>query len=101
MLGGGHGIIRGGDLESRSISGEYHLSCSNIEVQPSQIVVFEVACFADYWIDEGGNIVLDFDFDPANYEIVCPALTIELLTAPMVAPRPYRAATKQRASGRR
>jgi hypothetical protein len=79
---GGHGIIRLGDVETRAISGGYHLSCNDIEVQPNQIVVFEVAFVANYWIDLGGNIVLDFHFDPGNYEIMCPALNIDLLTSP-------------------
>jgi hypothetical protein len=81
---GGHGFIRWGDVETTYISGGYHSSCSDIEIQPNQIVVFEVAFVANYGIDFGGNIILDFDFDPGNYEIPCPALTVDLLTPPTV-----------------
>jgi hypothetical protein len=79
---GGWGPFGDGDLESKNISDTYHLSCSDILVQGDQVVIFEVSCVASYWIDEGGDIVLDFDFDPANYQIMCPALNIDLLTPP-------------------
>ncbi|HVT53911.1 MAG TPA: hypothetical protein VHE77_20195 [Dongiaceae bacterium] len=80
---GGWGLIGGsGDIGADTISGTYHLSASDIQVQPNEIVVFEVACTAGWWIDEGGSIVLDFDFDPGGYQVMCPALQIDLLTAP-------------------
>jgi hypothetical protein len=80
---GGWAPIGGsGDLNATSIFGAYHLACSDIQVQGNQIVVFEVACSADWWIDEGGDITLDFDFDPGAYKVACPALHIDLLTPP-------------------
>ncbi len=72
----------GGTIKAESIFGSYALSCNDIQVQSNQIVVFEVACSADWWIDEGGSIVLDFDFDPAGYRVMCPALQVDLLTQP-------------------
>ena len=62
--------------------GSFALSCSDIQVQPGQIVVFEVACRAEWWIDFGGSITLSFDFDPAGRQLMCPALQVDLLTAP-------------------
>jgi hypothetical protein len=71
-----------GTIESTNIFGTYALSCADIHVDPGRIVVFEVACSADWWIDMGGSITLDFDFDPAGYQVMCPALQVDLLTAP-------------------
>jgi hypothetical protein len=71
-----------GTIEAENIFGSYALSCNDIQVQSNQIVVFEVACSAKWWIDLGGSIVLDFDFDPAGYRVACPALQVDLLTAP-------------------
>ncbi len=79
---GGWAPISEGDLESHDVSGAYHLSCSDIQVQGNQLVVFEVACLANWWIDEGGSIVLDFDFAPGDYQVACPALNVDLLTPP-------------------
>jgi len=79
---GGWAEIGGsGDLDADPISSTYHLSATDIQVPANEMVIFEVACMANWWID-GGSIVLDFDFDPANYSIMCPALTIHLLTPP-------------------
>ncbi len=39
-----------GTIEAENVFGTYALSCSDIQVQPNQIVVFEVACSAD-WVD--------------------------------------------------
>jgi hypothetical protein len=71
-----------GTIESQDIFGSYPLSCADIPVDPGQFAIFEVACIADWWIDEGGSMTLDFDFDPAGYQVLCPALQIDLLTAP-------------------
>jgi DNA-binding transcriptional MerR regulator len=72
------------DMETDFISAPYHVSSDFIIVQPDQIVVFEVAFLAVYTIS-GGHIILDFDFDPGNYKIMCPALQIDLLTPPVTA----------------
>ena len=71
-----------GTINSQDIVGTFALSCSDIQVQPGQIVVFEVACLANWWIDEGGSITLSFDFDPAGRQLMCPALQVDLLSAP-------------------
>jgi hypothetical protein len=71
-----------GTINAQDVVGSFALSCSDIQVQPGQIVVFEVACFADWWIDEGGSITVSFDFDPAGRQLMCPALQVDLLTAP-------------------
>jgi hypothetical protein len=71
-----------GTINSQDIVGTFALSCNDIQVQPGQIVVFEVAGSADWWIDEGGSITLSFDFDPAGRQLMCPALVVDLLTAP-------------------
>jgi hypothetical protein len=71
-----------GTINSQDVVGSFALSCSDIQVQPGQIVVFEVACLANWWIDEGGSITLSFDFDPAGRQLMCPALQVDLLTAP-------------------
>ena len=71
-----------GTINAQDVVGSFALSCSDIQVQPGQIVVFEVACLANWWIDEGGSITLSFDFDPAGRQLMCPALQVDLLTAP-------------------
>ena len=71
-----------GTINSQDVVGSFALSCSDIQVQPGQIVVFEVACRAEWWIDLGGSITLSFDFDPAGRQLMCPALQVDLLTAP-------------------
>lgn len=79
---GGYALFGGsGDIKSENVFGAYNLSCSDIQVDGDQLVVFEVACSADWWID-GGSIVLAFDFDPARRWVACPVLNVELLTEP-------------------
>lgn len=70
-----------GTINSKDINGTFALSCANIQVQPGQIVVFEVACLATWWIDDG-SITVSFDFDPADRKLLCPSLNVDLLTAP-------------------
>jgi hypothetical protein len=70
-----------GPVVSEAISNVSHLSCTEIEVQGDQLVVFEVGLFANISIDDG-NIAMSFD---TPNEILCPALNIELLTAPVAA----------------
>jgi hypothetical protein len=79
---GGWGPFGSGDLESRDVSGTFALSCNDILVQGDELVIFEVSCVPSYWIDSGGDIVLDFDFAPSDFKIMCPALNIDLLTPP-------------------
>lgn len=71
-----------GSINSEDIVDTFNLSCNNIAVDPGRIVVFEVACSADWWIDMGGSITLDFNSNQAGRQLVCPALQVELLTAP-------------------
>ncbi|GAB2175896.1 hypothetical protein [Dongia sp. agr-C8] len=71
-----------GSINSVDITGAFDLSCSNIAVDPGRIVVFEVACSADWWIDFGGSITLDFNSNTAGRQLLCPSLQVELLTAP-------------------
>jgi hypothetical protein len=71
-----------GSINSVDITGAFDLSCSNIAVDPGRIVVFEVACSADWWIDFGGSITVDFNSNPAGRQLVCPSLQVGLLTAP-------------------
>jgi hypothetical protein len=71
-----------GSINSVDITGSFDLSCSNIAVDPGRIVVFEVACSADWWIDFGGSITVDFNSNVAGRQLVCPSLQVELLTAP-------------------
>jgi len=78
----GGGPFSAGSIAAENIFGTYPLSCRDIQVQASQTVVFEVACTADWWIDAGGSIVLDFDSAPSAYQVACPSLNVELLTAP-------------------
>ena len=75
----GGGIFGLGSVEPKIISETAHLNCTNIEVQGNQVVIFEVAFVAEYSIDDG-NIGLEFK--SAEREILCPALTVELLTRP-------------------
>ena len=92
------GALFGGspDAEGRDINSTYNLSCRNILVQPNQLVIFEVALFADYWIDNG-LITLHFNKDPY---IKCPVLVVELLSSPKVASTNARLGqrTRKRAS---
>jgi hypothetical protein len=71
-----------GSINSKDITGTFGLSCSNIAVDPGRIVVFEVACSADWWIDMGGSITVDFNSNRAGRQLLCPSLQVELLTAP-------------------
>jgi hypothetical protein len=71
-----------GSINSTDIVGTFGLSCSNIAVDPGRIVVFEVACSADWWIDFGGSITVDFNSNVAARQLMCPSLQVELLTAP-------------------
>jgi hypothetical protein len=75
-------IASPGTINSQDIAGTFALSCADIQVQPGQIVVFEVACLAEWCIDEGGSITVEFNFDPAGQQLMCPALQVDLLTAP-------------------
>jgi hypothetical protein len=75
----GGGIFDVGAVGDRGVSATTHLSATNIQVQGSRIVVFEVAFVADYSIDDGS---IDIDFASGNRSVVCPALNIELLTPP-------------------
>ena len=52
-----------------------------IEIR-NQIVVFEVACSARWSIDLGGSIDIIFDSAPANYQVMCPMVQVDLLTVP-------------------
>jgi len=69
------------DVEERkNILDIFHLAQAFVLVQPTQIVVFEVAFVAVYDIDSG---FIDFDFSSDIFaRIMCPALQIDLLTAP-------------------
>ncbi|WP_395022716.1 hypothetical protein [Dongia sp.] len=71
-----------GSINSVDLVGSFDLSASNIAVDPGRIVVFEVACSADWWIDFGGSITLDFNSNVAARQLLCPSLQVELLTAP-------------------
>lgn len=71
-----------GTINSKDIVGTFGLSCSNIAVDPGRIVVFEVACSADWWIDMGGSITVDFNSAQAGRQVMVPSLQVELLTAP-------------------
>lgn len=78
--GGSELLQQGGDLETHNVDGTlHHLSCADIEVESGQTVVFEVALDAGYSIDNG-SITLDFDY--SDFSVLCPGLTVELLTAP-------------------
>ncbi|GKS65364.1 hypothetical protein YTPLAS72_26680 [Nitrospira sp.] len=75
----GGGIFGFGDVLSSTISDTAHLSCKNIEVQGNQLIVFDVALTAEYSIDDGN---VSIDFASGSQEIVCPGVTVELLTPP-------------------
>jgi hypothetical protein len=79
---GGQSPIGSGGIQSENIVGAYNLACNDIQVPAGEFVVFEVACSATWWIQEGGSIVLDFDFDPGAYKVMCPVLQADLLTQP-------------------
>jgi hypothetical protein len=70
-----------GDIKAQNFNNSYNVSCTNIEVQDQEIVVFEVSLEAiNYWID-GGSITIDFASNPDD-EVLCPTLNVELLTPP-------------------
>lgn len=75
----GGGIFDVGAVGDRDVSATTHLTASNIQVEGSRIVVFEVAFVADYSIDDGS---IDIDFASGDRSVVVPALNIELLTPP-------------------
>ena len=75
--------------DSDNIFGTFNLSCSKILVESDQIVLFEVGMVASYTINNG-SVALSFcdvvqgDLPLFDGSIICPALNIELLTAPGV-----------------
>jgi hypothetical protein len=75
----GGGIFDVGAVGDRDVSASTHLSASNIQVEGSRTVVFEVAFVADYSIDDGS---IDIDFASGDRSVIVPALNIELLTPP-------------------
>jgi len=81
----GGGIFDVGAVGDRDVSATTHLSATNIQVEGSRIVFFEVAFVADYSIDDGS---IDIDFASGDRSVVCPALNIELLTPPGPGLRP-------------
>jgi hypothetical protein len=71
-----------GDIKFQSFNNSYTVSCTNIEVQDQEIVVFEVSLEAiNYWID-GGSISFDFADSGSGNEVLCPTLNVEMLTPP-------------------
>jgi len=70
-----------GGYQRHYISGSYHLSCTNVEVEANQAVVFQVEFQASYRIADGGSV--DIDFNSGDYSLVCPGVTVELLTPPV------------------
>jgi hypothetical protein len=76
------GSIFGGDPEMkiRDVNTVNNLSCPSILVQPGQLVIFDVVMEVLYSIDNG-SVLIDFDRD---HLVTCPALIVELLTAPTV-----------------
>jgi len=64
---------------STAISDTAHLSCNSIEVQGDQLIVFDVALSVDYSIDDGN---VGIDFASGSQGIVCPGVTVELLSPP-------------------
>jgi hypothetical protein len=81
VTGGYDLFLPDGGFRSDDISGSFHLSCTNIEVEANQTVVFQVEFEATYYIDDGGSVVLDFNFE--DNSIVRPGVTVELLTPPV------------------
>jgi hypothetical protein len=75
----GSGIFDVGAVGDRDVVASTLLSCDTIEVHGDELVVFEVAFIADYSIDDGS---INVDFASGDRSVVCPALTIELLTPP-------------------
>jgi hypothetical protein len=77
---GGNIFVGIGPVVTQTISDTNHLSCSEIEVQGDELVVFEVALVASISIDSGN---VEMSFDTPN-EIMCPALNVDLLTSPSI-----------------
>jgi hypothetical protein len=75
----GGGLFDVGAVGDRDVSTSAHLTATNIQVDGSRTVFFEVAFVADYAIDDGS---IDIDFASGDRGVICPALNIELLTPP-------------------
>ena len=75
----GGGIFGFGDVLSTTVSDTAHVSCNSIEVQGDQLIVFDVALSVDYSIDDG-NVAIDFA--SGSQGIICPGVTVELLSPP-------------------
>ncbi|HXV25947.1 MAG TPA: hypothetical protein VED46_17040 [Alphaproteobacteria bacterium] len=75
----GSAFFGDGDLKTANIYTTPLMSRKNILVQDHQLVIFEVSLDATYWIDSG-SVTIEFSSQDRN--VTCPALEIELLTAP-------------------
>jgi hypothetical protein len=86
---GGWDLFSDAGRASKDFWETHHLSYSNLLVPSYDLVVFEVSLTGVYYIDKG-TVMLKFldaergSLPPYDGYIICPALNIELLTAPSV-----------------
>lgn len=108
---GGSDLFGDTGSDSDNIISTFNLSCSKILVESDQIVLFEVGMVASYTINNG-SVALSFcdvvqgDLPLFDGSVICPALNIDLLTAPGVTSSPVTTTTgalarRKKSSGRK
>jgi hypothetical protein len=108
---GGSDLFGDTGSDSDNIFGTFNLSCSKILVESDQFALFEVGMVASYTINNGSVAVHFCDVIQGNLplfdgSVICPALNIELLTAPSVTSSPVTTTTgslarRKKSSGRK
>ena len=108
---GGSDLFGDTGSDSDNIFGTFNLSCSKILVESDQLALFEVGMVASYTINNGSVgvsfcDVIQGDLPLFDGSVICPALNIELLTAPGVTSSPVTTTTgslarRKKSSGRK
>jgi hypothetical protein len=73
------GTMLGSDTEGTTISAGANLDMTFVVVPPGSVVVFEVGLWLNYDNDSG---TIDADFASGDFQITCPVVVFELLSAP-------------------
>jgi hypothetical protein len=73
----GGGIFGLGDYESSGVNGSYDVIYRMFLIPAKGVAVFEVTLSIDHWTDGG---FIDVDFAAGDFEVMCPAVVMAILT---------------------